>query len=93
MARPAAAPAPPAIPAPRAIHPVPTNGGGKPIQATPAQDAATLKGAAAAAVLEIAATALEAIARPPEGRRSVSEIVADLAGAMLAQAERLRGGP
>jgi len=92
-ARPAAAPAPPAIPEPRAIHPVPTNGGGKPILATPAQDAATLKGAAAAAVLEIAATALEAIARPPEGRRSVSEIVADLAGAMLAQAERLRGGP
>ena len=92
-ARPAAAPAPPARPPPPARHPGPTNGGGKPILATPAQDAATLKGAAAAAVLEIAATALEAIARPPEGRRSVSEIVADLAGAMLAQAERLRGGP
>ena len=87
------APDAPTIPrsAPAAPKPAPpTNGGGAPRIGS--DSTLPIRKAAAAAAFEAAGVALEALARPPAGRRGVREITAELAGSLLEAADRIRSG-
>ena len=86
-------PTPPAAPlkTTRAAPPaVPSNGGGAPILTSLPADEPGLARAAAAATLELAGLALQALADPPAGRRGLSAIAGELAERLLREADRKR---